>query len=118
MSFVLNGTTIRTPSKMTVANNTQYAQQRTLSGNIGRDHFGSNKQVWKLSYRNIQPSEYAVISGIYSTYTTTSNPMTWAVTETNYTVSQTSVHVDLMERGFSVTGTDYISDFDLILTEA
>jgi len=28
------------------------------------------------------------------------------------------VHIDLQERGFGVKGTDYISDFTLVLTEA
>lgn len=118
MAYTLNGTTIRTPHQMSVGNSTQYAQQRTLSGNITRDHFGSNKQIWKLSYRNVQASEFTTINSIYQTYLSTSSPLTWSVSESNYTVSSTSVHIDIQERGFTVTGTDYLSDFDLILTEA
>lgn len=118
MSYTLNGTNIRTPHKLTVGNNTQYAQQRTLSGNIGRDHFGSNKRIWRLSYHNVTAAEFSTIDTIYQTYLSTSSPLSWAVSETNYTVSSTNVHVDLMERGFSVGGTDYLSDFDLVLTEA
>lgn len=118
MSYTLNGSNIANPHRMSVGNSTQYAQQRTLSGNITRDHFGSNKQVWKLSYRNAQSSEFTTINAIYQTYLSTSSPVTWEVSETNYTVSSTNVHMDIAERGFSVQGTDYLSDFDVILTEA
>lgn len=118
MSYVLSGSNIRAPQEFSETNDTQVAQQRTLSGAIGRDYFGSNKRVWVLSYQNIKKSEYDTIKTIYDSYLSTASAKTWQVTETNYTISQTSVHIDLKERSFPVKGTSYISDFDLILTEA
>lgn len=118
MAYVLDGTSIRAPQEFGESNSTLAAQVRTLSGNVGRDYFGSNKRVWKLSYKNTNKSAYDVINAIYQSYLSTGNAKSWTVTETNYSVSATTVHVDLLERGFSVRGTDYISDFDLILTEA
>lgn len=118
MSFVLNGTTLKGPNSIQEDNSTQVAQQRTLSGAVGRDYFGSNKRVWTLEYRNANPTAYTTIQSIYTTYLSTATAMTWQSTEANYTIAATTVHVDLLTRGFSVRGASYISDFTLILTEA
>lgn len=103
---------------MTETNGTQYAQQRTLRGAIGRDYFGDNKRVWTLEYRNVKTTDYTTIKNIYTSYITTGAVKTWESTETNYTISSTTVHIDMRERGFRVRGDSYISDFTLILTEA
>ena len=118
MSYILSSTTIRRPSGFTEANNTQVAVQRTLDGTINRDYFGSNKRVWQLTYNNVQKTDYDVIKTIYDSYLSTGTTQTWEITEANYTISQVSVHVDLLERGFSIKGTDYLSSFTLTLTEA
>lgn len=118
MSYLLQGTTIKAPNELIEENSTQFAQQRTLSGAVGRDYFGSNKKVWKLAYRNVQKTDYDTINSIYQTYLSNGSVRTWQVTETNYTIASTNVHVDLVQRGFSTGGTSYISDFDLILVGA
>lgn len=118
MAFVLSGTTIRAPYEVKETNSTQVAQNRTLSGAVSRDYFGSNKRVWELVYKNVKITDYATIKTIYDSYLSTGSTKTWAVTETNYTVASTNVHVDLQERDFNVRGSSYISDFTLILTEA
>lgn len=118
MSFLLASTAIRGPMSFDEGNDTQVAQQRALSGSIGRDYFGSNKRVWTLEYKNVNPTDYTTIYNIYQTYLATATAQTWEVTEANYPISQTSVHVDMQNRSFSVRGSSYISDFTLILTEA
>ena len=118
MSYVLNSTTIRNPLSFKEQRDTQYAQHRSLDNDVSRDYFGSRKRVWVLDYENTKKADYDTIRTIYDTYTAGTTTMTWEITETNYTISQTSVHIDLVERSFSVRGTDYISDFTLILTEA
>lgn len=118
MAYLLAGSTIRRPIRLNVSNDTQMAQNRALSGSITRDYFGSNKRIWVLEYENTTKTDFDTINTIYTSYLSTGTAQTWEVTETNYTISQTSVHVDLKERGFRVGGTDYISDFTLILTEA
>ena len=118
MAYLLGGSQIRAPHELSEANSTQVAQNRTLSGSITRDYFGTNKRVWKLEYRNVMPTDYNTIKATYTSYLTNALAKTWEITETNYTVAQTSVHLDLVERGFSVRGNDYLSDFTLILTEA
>lgn len=117
MSYILDGSTIRAPHSFSETNNTQVAQVRTLSGQINRDYFGDNKRTWKLDYDNTNKTDYDVIKAIYDSYLSTGTAKTWEVTETNYTISQTSVHIDLQERGFSIRGEDYLSDFTLTLTE-
>lgn len=116
--FLLSGTTIKGPQSIEEDNSTQVAQQRTLAGSIGRDFFGSNKRVWTLEYANVNPTAFAVIQTIYNTYLSTGSTVSWQVTEANYTVASTNVHVDLLIRKFNVRGSSYISDFSLILTEA
>lgn len=118
MAYILNGTTIRPPMSINETNDTQMAQTRTLSGTIARDYFGSNKRVWELNYDNVKSSDYTTIRTIYTNYLANAAAVSWQITETNYTVSSTNVHVDLQERNFSIKGTDYLSSFRLILTEA
>lgn len=118
MAFVLDGTTLKRPNSMDVSNSTQYAQQRTLSGDINRDYFGSNKRVWVLQYVNTQKAYFDTIDAIYQSYLSTTATKTWVITETNYSVSSTNVHVNLEERGFSIKGDSYLSDFTLTLVEA
>lgn len=118
MSYILSGSVLRSPHTFSEGNSTQFAQNRTLDGTKSRDYFGSNKRIWTLDYKNTNATDYATIKAIYDSYLANAVAKTWEVTETNYTVSSTNVHVDLVDRGFSIRGTDYLSDFSLILTEA
>lgn len=117
MAYILDGDTLKRPNQVEEENSSQVAQHRTLDGSYRRDYFGANKRIWVLSYENTKKVDYDVINTIYDTYLSTNTAVTWEVTEANYTVSQTTVHVDLRVRNFSVKGSDYISNFDLILTE-
>lgn len=117
MAYILSGSNLRAPNEITETNSTQAAQVRTLSGAVNRDYFGSNKRVWILEYANTKKTDYDTIKTIYDTYLSTGTARTWEITETNYDVDQTNVHVDLQERDFSVKGVDYISDFTLTLVE-
>lgn len=117
MSYILSATTIKSPNNLEEENSTQFAQNRTLSGNFTRDYFGSNKRVWTLDYINTQKTDYDTVRAIYNTYLSTGTPVTFQSTETNYTIASTEVHIDLIRRRFTVGGTDYISDFTLVLTE-
>lgn len=118
MAWILDSTTIRRPHNVEESNSTLVAQQRTLSGAVNRDYFGSNKRVWSLSYRNVKKADYDAINAIYQSYLSTATAKSFESTETNYPVSATSVHVSLAVRQFKVRGSDYLSDFELTLTEA
>lgn len=118
MSYNLASTVIRAPVSIEESNSTQVAQNRTLSGSVTRDYFGSNKRVWTLEYRNTKKANYDAINTIYQAYLAAGTAVSWSSTETNYTISATTVHIDLLVRKFSMSGTDYISDFTLTLIEA
>lgn len=118
MSFILNGTTIKGPTQIDEANSTLTAQQRPLQGNYTRDIFGSNKRVWTLTFDSVNPTAFTAINAIYVAYLANATAVTWQVTEANYTVAVTNVHVDIKSRRFKVRGSSYLSDFTLILTEA
>lgn len=117
--YALNGSTIKAPNSIAeTVDNVQYAQQRTLQGTIGRDYFGDNKRIWKLSYQNIPKASYDTIKSVYDSYVSTGTAVSFESTETNYTIASTNVHINIDTRGFSVGGEDYISSFSVILTEA
>lgn len=118
MSYILNSQTIRNPHTFSEANSTQVAQNRTLGGAVTRDFYGTNKRVWVLNYENTKVSDFNTLNTIYQSYLTSGTAQSWQVTETNYTVSATTVHVDLLQRGFTIRGSDYLSSFTLTLTEA
>lgn len=118
MAYILNSTTIRSPQSIEESNSSQVSQVRALDGTIGRDFFGSNKRIWRMAYRNTKKADYDTINAIYTAYLATSVPVSFESTESNYTISSTSVHIDLLQRNFVMRGADYISDFDVTLTES
>lgn len=115
--YILDGIEIRNPHRVIESNSTQYAAHRVLSGRNARDYFGDNKRVWVLQFRNCNPADYATIKAIYTSYMDTNTTKSWEITETNYDVDETFVHIDVPDRDFNVRGADYLSDFDVILTE-
>ena len=117
MAYSLASTEIRRPHSISETNSTQVAQNRTLDGSVNRDYFGDNKRVWVLDYKNTNKTDYDTIKTIYTNYLANATAVALSITETNYTVTAT-VHVDLLDRGFTVKGTSYISDFTLTLMEA
>ena len=116
--YILNSTTIRRPNSILVRNSTQVAQNRTIGGDITRDYMGSNKRIWTLEYEDVNVTDYDTINTLYQLYLSNHATQTWEITEGNYAVSATNVHVDLLERTFTVKGDSYISSFTLTLTEA
>lgn len=117
MAYILDSVTLRNPMNLEEQNSTQFAQNRVLSGAVARDYFGANKRVWILDYTNTKKVDYDEIRVIYDSYLAIGTAKDWSVTEANYAVSATTVHVDLTQRSFNVGGIDYISDFTLVLTE-
>jgi hypothetical protein len=118
MAYLLDSTTIRSPMNIEEQTIDQYAQQKTLSASVNRDYFGSTKRIWMFDYANTKPADYTTIKTIVDSYKSTATAKTFESTESNYTIAQTRVHLDLVRRSFSVRGTSYISDFTLIMTEA
>lgn len=118
MPYYLDGTPIRAPHDFKEEITNQYAQNRTLDGSINRDYFGDLKRVWTLQFVNMKLSDYTTVRTIYDSYLASFAAKTWLVDETNYTVSQTSVHLNMDSREFSIRGSDYLSDVTLTLTEA
>lgn len=118
MSYLLDSTTIRRPMNIEEQTVDQFAQQKTLSGAVGRDYFGSTKRIWIFDFGNTTPADYSTIKTIVDAYKSTGATKTFQSTETNYIVASTLCHLDLIRREFSVRGDSYISDFSLVMTEA
>ena len=117
MSYILNGTTIKRPSSMEEGNSSQYAAVRTLAGTNHRDYLGANKRTWTLQYLNLNPTDYNTINTLYQAYLSNKAAQSWQITESQYTVSPTNVHVELTVRQFKVPGSTYLADCVLLLTE-
>lgn len=117
MAYILDSVSIRAPIELIEINSTQIAQHRVITGPIRRKFFGDNKRIWQLSYANSPKDDYDAIKTIYDSYLDTNTAKSWEITETNYTVASTNVHIDLLTREFNRSGPDYISDFVLLLVE-
>jgi hypothetical protein len=117
MPYLLNGVTIKRPATMEESRSKQFAQHRMLEGSVCRDYFGSLKRSWTLKYNKVDPTDYNLILAQYNNYLDTCTTQSWEVTETNYPVSLTYVHVDFNKRGFKIPGSTYISGVELVLTE-
>lgn len=94
-----------------------YVQQRPLVGDVNRAFFGSNKRTWVLAYENLPVSEYEVLKAIHDAYLLNGSTVSWEVTGNNYSVSETTVHVDLPLRDFKNQGIDYLSNIEVTLIE-
>lgn len=101
-------------------NLTQYAQNKTLGGNVNRDYFGSNKRIFTLNYENVNYTDWSTINTIYQAYLSDKTARSFQITDTNYNGAAStarSCHIDLLSRDFSIPGSTYLSNFSLILTE-
>lgn len=115
VAYVLGGISIQPPHRFSEANDTLYAENRVLEGDINRDFFGENKRVWDLEYENLNPEDSAIIKALYYDYLDSGETKTWEVTGDNYFITETSVHIDLPDRTIHPA---YITSFVIRLTEA
>lgn len=118
MAYLLDSTTIRSPNNIDEETVDQFAQHKTLDGAVRRDYFGDTKRIWMFDYVNTNPTDLSTIKTIVDAYKSTGTTKTFESTETNYTIAETSVHLSLTKRVFRVKGTDYLSDFTLVMAEA
>lgn len=117
MSYLLDGSTIKSPNNIEELTQDLFVQQTALNNTRSRDYMGDTKRTWALDYVNTKKADYDTMKTIWDSYKATAAGKSFQSTETNYTIAATTVHIDLTRRRFSVGGSDYISDFTLILTE-
>lgn len=112
MSYILNGTTLPNPKSF---NRRQVETGQTiqlLDGTTKKD-VTNRKEQYLLGFKFLTQAQVAVILGIYDALTT----VTFQVTETNLTIAETTVHMELRDRQYNTSGGEYREDFTLILTE-
>lgn len=114
--FILDGVRIKPPYSIKESKNPLMAMSRTMDGSYMRDYFSSTKRVWMLTYVLITTTDYDNIHDLYTAYLEDAQPVTWEINQDNYPVTA-NVHIDMVERTYTVKGSSYISGFDLILTE-
>lgn len=117
MPYYLDGTQIRAPYSFEEVITNQYAQNKTLDGSVNRDYFGDLKRIWTLEFKTMKKADYIVLRTIYNDYLTNFTAKHWETTEDNYTITQTTVHLNMDSRSFSIRGYEYLSDVTLVLTE-
>lgn len=116
--YILENTVLRSPTSMKEERVRVAAYQRAISGNFQADEFNSGRRIWTLHYENVQKADFDTIFNLYQTYLSTEDPMDFEINQDNYPITATNVHLDLDQRDFSTAGAGYISQFDLVLTEA
>lgn len=115
--FILGGVTIRSPMALTEVSSTLYAENRVARGSNNRVYYGKNKRIWSLQYDNLNVTDYAIIKSLYDLYLSTNSALTFEYHGYKYAFTQTTVHVDLVQRELPNTGIHYLSTFTLVLTE-
>lgn len=116
--YILENVAIKSPTTMVEEKIRTAVYRRALSGRVVADEFNSGKRIWTLHYENMQKSDFDAINNLYQSYLQDEDPMDFQIFEDNYPVAQTEVHLDLNEREFSTAGSGYLSEFNLVLTEA
>jgi hypothetical protein len=111
MAYILNGTTIKNPVDFKRDLFEVSGVQTTLNGRTVKD-LRSRKEVYTLEFQHLSSAERNAILAIYDLQTTVS----FQVTETNLTIAETQVHMDIPGREY-LKGGDYLESFTLILTE-
>lgn len=112
MAFLLNSQTLARPQSVTDEPVEVAITHTTISGTAKRD-ISARKKRYILRYENISKSDADTILAIYNLKAV----VKFEMTETNLTVSERDVLVDLSIRDYGVPGTSYLSNFNLILTE-
>jgi len=112
MAYLLDGTTIKRPNSIKREPIEVAADHITISGKTKRD-ITARKYRYILSYKNISKTDADTLVTIYNQKAV----VTFQSTEANFPVSLRNVHVDIGDRDYLYPGSDYLSTFNLILTE-
>jgi len=130
MAYLLDETIIKRPSNIRKEPIEVAADHITISGKTKRDitarkyryilSYGKTKRDitarkyrYILSYKNISKTDADTLVTIYNQKAV----VTFQSTEANFPVSLRNVHVDIGDRDYLYPGSDYLSTFNLILTE-
>lgn len=111
MAYVLDGTTLKAPTDFSRETIETSASNNSIEGRTTKDIM-NRKYRYVLVYNWLSASERNDIITIYDKEAC----VTFEVTETNLTISETEVHVDIPRRNYH-KGADYRENFTLILTE-
>lgn len=112
MAYLLNGTTLPNPQKFQRLPVEISRKLNMLNGATKKDIVG-RKEQYILSYQLLTQAQMATINSIYNL----NSEVTFQVTETNLTIEQTTVHMEISSRTYRVMGSSYLEDVTLVLTE-
>lgn len=112
MAYLLDSTTIKSPNSFKREQIEIGVEHTSIDGET-RKSITKRKERFILTYENLTQSDASTIISIWNQEET----VDFESTETNNTISATSVHVDIKNRDYRHRGTSYLESFDLILTE-
>jgi hypothetical protein len=112
MSYTLGSITLPRP----ISFKREYIETGTtnnlLNGSTKKDII-NRKEKFILEYTNLTQTEVAEILSQYELNTTRN----FSVDETNLTIAETPVFIDIPSRLYNVKGTDYRESLTIVLTE-
>ncbi len=111
MSYILGATTLPNPKEFFREPIEVSVENVSLEGRTTKDIF-KRKERFILRFQHLTPAQVASILSEYDVETTKD----FEVTETNLTIAATPVHIRITPRDY-MKGSEYRSDFNLILTE-
>lgn len=112
MGYTLNGTPIPRPQAFDREFIEDAATQVSLTGRVTKD-IRNRREIFTLSYEYLSGADYNVLKSIYDLL----DIAVFESTESNATISATSVHVELSALSYQKSGADYYSNISLKLIE-
>jgi len=112
MAFILNGITLPTPKGFSRSPVSIEKDVTTMSGMTKRD-FVRQKYKYEINYTMLTQAEVATLMNLYTTKST----LPFSVTETNLSIAQIDVLMNITNRKYNTPGGEYREDFNIILIE-
>ena len=112
MAYLLNGSTIKSPGRLTREPIEVSTDHLTIGGDTKRD-ITARKWKYVLEYDNLNTTDANTIYTIYDLKATVS----FQSTETNLMIGPVNVHVNVSPREYKTLGSDYLVSLTLVLTE-
>ena len=112
MAFTLGSITLPRPTAFSRNQVETSSTNRTLDGTDKKD-ISSRKEQFKLEFDLLTQAEVNNILSEYNLQATRN----FAVSESNLTISNTPVHIEIPKRDYRTLGNEYRENLTLLLTE-
>ena len=112
MAYVLQGNSLPTPKRFT-RNIVEKAVEHLIINGVTKKRITNRKEQFILEYQYLTPAQINAILALYNL----EQSLTFSVSETNLVIDSTKVLMDISPRDYPMSGTLYLENMQVILTE-